>query len=155
MNSWMLCKVKYTKQLDNGTFKRVTEQHLMAAQSFTDAEARVYEELGSIIRGEFQVTAIARQEFQDIFDYSTDGDNTPAWFKCTVSIEKIDEDSEKVSAKKEYFLVRSNTIKAAGKQIEDVLAPVVESHRVIGVVETPIIEVYPFRDTEPQVTQEG
>jgi hypothetical protein len=56
MNSWFTVKVKYTKQLENGTFKRVSEPYLLAAMTFTDAEARIYEELGSSIRGEFQVT---------------------------------------------------------------------------------------------------
>jgi hypothetical protein len=46
MNSWFTVKVKYTRQLENGTFKRVSEPYLLAAMSFTDAEARIYEELG-------------------------------------------------------------------------------------------------------------
>ncbi len=42
MNSWFTVKVKYTKQLENGTFKRVSEPYLLAAMTFTDAEARIY-----------------------------------------------------------------------------------------------------------------
>ena len=45
MNNWFTVKVKYTKQLDNGTLKRVSEPYLLAAMTFTDAEARIYEEL--------------------------------------------------------------------------------------------------------------
>ena len=62
MNSWFTVKVKYTRQLENGTFKRVSEPYLLAAMSFTDAEARIYEELGSRIRGEFNVVGISRTE---------------------------------------------------------------------------------------------
>ena len=67
MNSWFTVKVKYTKQLEDGTFKRVSEPYLVAAMTFTDAEARIYEELGSLIRGEFVVTGITRTDFHDIF----------------------------------------------------------------------------------------
>ncbi|HRP53378.1 MAG TPA: DUF4494 family protein, partial [Fluviicola sp.] len=47
MNNWFTTKVKYTKQLEDGSFKRVSEPYLVAAMTFTDAEARIYEELGS------------------------------------------------------------------------------------------------------------
>ena len=69
MNSWFTVKVKYTKQLEDGQLKRVTEPYLLDAVSFTDAEARIYEEMGQIIRGEFIVTNIAKTEFADIFQY--------------------------------------------------------------------------------------
>ena len=61
-------KVKYTKQLENGAFKRVTEPYLVAGFSFTDAEASIYENLGNVIRGEFMVTDIKRVDYHDIFD---------------------------------------------------------------------------------------
>ena len=38
MNNWFTVKVKYTKQLDDGQFKRVTEPYLLAAMTFTDAD---------------------------------------------------------------------------------------------------------------------
>lgn len=64
MNNLFLVKVKYTKQLENGTFKRVSEPYLLAAMTFTDAEARIYEELGYVIKGEFAVTNIARADYR-------------------------------------------------------------------------------------------
>jgi len=81
MNTWFTVKVKYTKQLDDGTFKRVSEPYLLAAMTFTDAEARIYEELGSIIRGEFTVTNIARTEYHDIFYY----EDADLWYKCKIT----------------------------------------------------------------------
>lgn len=46
--NWFTVKVRYTKQLENGTFKRVLEVYLLPAETFTDAEARIYEEMGTI-----------------------------------------------------------------------------------------------------------
>ena len=91
MNNWFTVKVKYTKQLDNGAIKRVTEPYLLAAMTFTDAEARIYEELGSQIRGEFNVTGIVRTELNDIFAY----DDADTWYKCKVKYEDFDADTEK------------------------------------------------------------
>ena len=86
MNSWMECKVKYTKQLENGALKRVTEPYLLAAYTFTDAEARIYDELGSIIRGEFHVMAITRKEIHDIFAY----DDADVWYAVKVKYDNCD-----------------------------------------------------------------
>jgi len=55
MKQLFLVKVTYTKQLDNGKFKRVVEPYLFDGITFTDCEANVYEHLGSVIRGEFSI----------------------------------------------------------------------------------------------------
>lgn len=100
MNNWFTVKVKYTKQLENGTFKRVSEPYLLASVSFTDAEARIYEELGTMIKGEFLVTGIARTDIHDIFQY----DESDTWFKAKVSYDKMDDDGdEKENHHTEFF----------------------------------------------------
>lgn len=45
MSNWFTVKVKYTKQLDNGKLKRVTEPYLVDAATFTDAEKRIQYEI--------------------------------------------------------------------------------------------------------------
>lgn len=60
MKQRFLVKVKYTKQLDNGAFKRVSELYLFDAESYTDCEAQVYEHLASVIRGEFIIMKMDR-----------------------------------------------------------------------------------------------
>lgn len=113
MNNWFTVKVKYTKQLENGTFKRVSEPYLLSALTFTDAEARIYEELGAIIRGEFDVVSISRTELHDIFKYN-DADE---WWKCKVTYETADADSEKTKKVTQNFLVSAHTAKEAYERI--------------------------------------
>jgi hypothetical protein len=60
MKQRFLVKVKYTKQLDNGAFKRVSELYLFDAESYTDCEAQVYGHLASVIRGEFIIMKMDR-----------------------------------------------------------------------------------------------
>ncbi|MEN9742572.1 MAG: hypothetical protein RLZZ65_377 [Bacteroidota bacterium] len=146
MNSWFTVKVKYTKQLENGTFKRVSEPYLLAAMTFTDAEARIYEELGSSIRGEFQVTGIARTDLHDIFQY----DDAEQWFKCKVTYDRIDEDGEKAKTISQNFLVSAAHVKEAYERIEESLATLMIDFNVVSITASPIVEIFPYRDEDVQ-----
>ena len=146
MNNWFTVKVKYTKQLENGTFKRVSEPYLLAAMTFTDAEARIYEELGSSIRGEFQVTGIARTDLHDIFQY----DDSEQWFKCKVTYDRMDEDGEKAKTISQNFLVSAATVKDAYERIEESLATLMIDFKVASITASPIVEIFPYRDEDVQ-----
>ena len=50
MNNYFLVKVKYDKMMDNGVQKTVTEPYLVDALSFTEAEARITEEITPFAR---------------------------------------------------------------------------------------------------------
>lgn len=45
MHNWFECKITYEKMLENGMQKKVTEPYLVDALSFTEAEARITEEV--------------------------------------------------------------------------------------------------------------
>jgi len=138
MNNWMMCKVKYTKQLDNGAFKRVSEPYLFAAMSFTDAETRIYEELGAVIRGEFNVVSIARYEVHDIFSY----DDADVWYRGKVTYETFDDDkSKKIS---QTFLVSANSVAEATSRIKEGLTGLLVDFEITGVVKTTIIDIFPY-----------
>ena len=53
MANWFECRVKYDKMLENGMQKKVTEPYLVDALSFTEAEARIIEEVSPFISGNF------------------------------------------------------------------------------------------------------
>jgi hypothetical protein len=142
MNNWFTVKVKYTKQLENGEFKRVSEPYLLAAMTFTDAEARIYEELGSIIRGEFSVTNIARTEYHDIFHY----DDADQWYKCKVSYESQDADTDKMKKVSQNFLVSAHSVKEAYERIAESLSTLMVDFMVPSIILSPIIDIFPFNE---------
>jgi hypothetical protein len=146
MNSWFTVKVKYTKQLENGSFKRVSEPYLLAAKTFTDAEARIYEELGTTIRGEFQVTGIARTDLHDIFKY----DDTETWFKCKVTYDRMDEEGEKAKTVSQNFLVSATTVKEAYDRTVESLATLMIDFNIASIVSSPIVEVFPYLEEDVQ-----
>lgn len=58
MHTWFEGKIRYEKVAENGMNKNVTEPYLVDALSFTEAEARLIEEVTPFITGEFTVTDI-------------------------------------------------------------------------------------------------
>ena len=60
MHNWFECKVSYEKIMEDGKQKKVTEPYLVDALSFTEAEARIIEELTPFISGEFVIKDIKR-----------------------------------------------------------------------------------------------
>lgn len=139
MNNWFTVKVKYTKQLENGTFKRVSEPYLLSALTFTDAEARIYEELGAIIRGEFDVVSISRTELHDIFAY----DDASTWWKCKVTYESVEHDSEKTKKVSQNFLVSAETAKEAYERILESLSTLMVDFNIPSIVYSPIVDIFP------------
>ncbi len=142
MNNWFTVKVKYTKQLDNGALKRVSEPYLLAAMTFTDAEARIYEELGQIIRGEFNVVGIARTEIHDIFAY----DDADVWYKCKVRYETMDADNEKARKVNQNFLVSANSVKEAYERIQESLSTLMVDFEIPSIIVSPIVEIFPYAE---------
>lgn len=64
---WFICKVRYEKMQEDGMQKKVTESYVIDAVSFTEAEARIIEEMSAYISGEFEVIEIDRAVFKEIF----------------------------------------------------------------------------------------
>lgn len=147
MNSWFTVKVKYTKQMEDGTFKRVSEPYLVAAMTFTDAEARIYEELGSLIRGEFMVTGITRTDFHDIFHY----EDADVWYKCKITYEAGGDGGEEgAKAKKvsQNFIVTAHSVKDAYERLKESLGGMMIDYMIPSITVSPIVDVFPFGDEQ-------
>lgn len=142
MNNWFTVKVKYTKQLEDGTFKRVTEPYLLAAMSFTDAEARIFEELGPQIRGEFTVTGISRTEIHDIFHY----EDADVWYKVKVQYETTDPDASKAKKVSQNFLVSAHSVKDAYERIRESLSTLMVDFIIPNIAQSPIVDIFPYRE---------
>lgn len=142
MNNWFTVKVKYTKQLENGAFKRVSEPYLLAAMTFTDAEARIYEELGAIIRGEFTVTNIARTDFHDIFHY----EDSDTWYKCKITYEGATEDSDKPKKVSQNFLISAHSVKDAFERMHESLSTMLVDFMIPSIIVSPIVDIFPYNE---------
>lgn len=140
---WFLVKVKYTKQLDNGNFKRVTEPYLFNAMSFTDAEARAYSEVGESVRGEFIVNAISRETIHDIFNF----EDSDVWFKCVVEFITPDDLGRDKKVRHTIFLNAASVSQATERVFEGLKGMLVD-FEVKSVSESPVVDVFSYSSVE-------
>ena len=153
MRTWFLCKVKYAKENEQGLLKNVSEQYLVDAVSFTEAEARIYDMLGSVIRGDFQVTNISKSNIVDVFFF----EDSDVWYKCKITYVVADADSGKEKKVTQYMLVSAHNVKDAYDRIFESLNNMLVSFVVPDINESPIVEIFPYEtdDEELQPTYQG
>ena len=65
--TWFVCKIRYEKMQENGIQKKVTEQYVVDALSFAEAEARIFDKMSQYVSGEIEVADISRAPFGEIF----------------------------------------------------------------------------------------
>ncbi len=138
MQIWFSCKVKYQKEDEQGRVKNVTEAYLVDALSFTEAEAKIYEEIGQRVMGEFQVTSIAKSKIVDVFEYT----DAETFYQCKISYMIIDADSGKEKKVTNLMLVTAHHVKEAYDRIHESLNNMLATFIVPEVKESPIIEVF-------------
>jgi len=92
-------KIRYDKIQENGAVKKVTEAYLVDALSFTEAEARIIEEMTPYISGDFSVAAIKRTKIAEIF-FTSD---------VALAIGKYNSDIEKALVRKDAKLLDKAT----------------------------------------------
>lgn len=140
MTNWFEVKAKYTKEFQDGTVKRVTEPYLISALSFTEAEARIYQEVGEFVRGSFEVTAMAKVNYQNVFHY----DDADTWYKCKVSYGSEDGDSGKTKRITNFFLVSAHNVKNAYERIEEALKGLMIDYETPTITKTDLVEIFPY-----------
>ena len=150
MSTWFICKVKYQKQDEKGRTKNISEQYLVDAVSFTEAEARMYEKLGSVIPGDFYIANISKSPFTDVFHY----DDADLWYRCkmTYSLEEEGSDGHPGGKEKKIvnrILLTAPNAKVAYDRVYESLNNMLVEFRVPEVVESNIVEVFPYESREP------
>lgn len=144
MRTWFTVKLKYTKQLEDGALKRITEAFLFDAMSFTEAEARAMEDVAMAIKGEVLVTGITKTELADVIHYG----DCDIWYKVKVSFVSYDADTEKEKRMANNVLVNAPDIMEAIKRTNDNFKDSVSSFEVVAAAISPIVEIYAYDDSE-------
>src|SRR5574344_171720 len=141
-DDWFECKIKYQKQQEDGTQKKVTEQYAVNALSFTEAEKRIMEEMSSYISGAFEVYDIKKARYKEVvFD---DADSSDKWYKVKVQYITLDERTAKEKLSNVYYLVNASTSKVALNNTIEYLGQGMADYKIASVVETKIFDVYEY-----------
>lgn len=151
MHNWFQCNVNFEKMLENGMQKKVTEPYLVDALSFTEAEARIIEEIKPFISGEFTVTDIKRARLSELF-FNEKGDR---YYKVKVYFITLDEKSGAEKRTGAKMLVQANTLKEAITILEERMKGTMSDYVLASVSETQIMDVFPFNsDSIPEENKE-
>ena len=142
MHTWFLCKIRYEKVMENGMNKKVTEPYLVDALSFTEAEARIIEEMTPFISGEFTVSDISRANYSELFP--SEEEAADRWFKCKLFFITLDEKSGSEKKTSTYVLVQAADTNDAVKKLNDGMKGTLADYQIASVAETAIVDVYPY-----------
>ena len=140
MNNWFECKVTYEKMMENGMQKKVTEPYLVDALSFTEAEARIIEEIQPYITGDFTIKTVSKAKISETF-FNDKGDRL---YKFKVNFITLDEKtgSEKKTAVK--IIAQACNLKEAISVLEEGMKSTMCDYSITEVKETNIIDMFPF-----------
>ena len=115
VNKYFEVKVKMQKTQEDGTQKKVSEQYVIEAATFGEAERRITECLKPYIEGEFDVTDIKIAGYCQIISTNQDTDK---FFKAKVSFVTLDETTGKEKKTSELYLVQSDTLESAESDVK-------------------------------------
>lgn len=138
MANWFECKVSYRKIMENGVEKKVNDTFLVDALTFTEAEARIIEEITPFISGEFSVSAVKRTKIAEIFW----DDSADKWYLTKVAFITIDEKTAQEKKSNSLILVAASDFKGALEHFIDEMKSSMSDYEIVSIAETPILDVY-------------
>jgi len=140
MHTWFECKVRYEKTGEDGLPKKVNEPYLVDALSFTEAEARIIEEIKPFVSGEFSVSNIKRSRIAELFD-NPSGDK---WYRAKVNFVTLDEEKAVEKKTAVTMMVQAGNLKDALTLLIERLSTTLSDWEVASIAETAIMDVYPY-----------
>ncbi|WP_310993621.1 DUF4494 domain-containing protein [Aequorivita marina] len=138
--TWYECKVKYKKTHETGEQKVTTDTYLLDAVSYTEAEARITEEMKAYTDAEFRIMNIKVANFAEVHPF----ENSDRWFKSKVSLVALDEESGKEKKTNMYLLVQANDVKEAFDNSTKAMAETMGDYTIPSITESPIVDVFPY-----------
>ena len=143
-------KIQYQKMQEDGREKKVTEQYVVEALSFTEAESRITEEMTPYIDGDFDVVSEKIAPYNEIFlsdNYYADD----KWFVSKVGFITLDEKTEKEKKQTFRYLVQAATSELALDYTKEMFSHGMSDYSIEAVQDTPTLEVFLIEDNKDSV----
>jgi len=116
-SEWFETKVRYDRTTEDGQNKKVTEAYTVEALSFTEAESVITKEISNYINGEFDVKAITRAAYSEIFFSDVDTDDR--YYRVKLAFITLDEKTEKEKRTIVVYLVQAASLDKARAYIKE------------------------------------
>ena len=116
---WFETRIRYDKTMEDGRNKKVTEQYVVEALSFSEAEKRITEEMSHYVSGEFGVKAIKLAAYSETFFSDIDTDDK--WFNAKLAFITLDEKTDKEKRTPVTYLVQAASLDKARAYVKEVM----------------------------------
>ncbi len=151
MSNWFETKVRYDKMMENGMQKKVNEPYMVDALSFTEAEARIIEELTPFISGDFSISAVKRTNISEIFwDETAD-----KWYHVKVNFITLDEKTAVEKKTTTHILVAANDFRGALDNFMEGMKGTMADFEIASIAETNIMDVYKAKLSKTEAAPEA
>ena len=149
--NWFEGKVKYMRVNEEGRERKVTEAYLVDAMSYTEAEARLQEQVGDFIQGDYHIPSLKKSNITEVVP-SVD-ENDDRWYKAKVAIVDADEVSGKEKRSFQFYLVAASDTNRALENLGKALSTFVVPWDVVSISDTQFMEVFPYVGGEESIPE--
>ncbi|PIF05695.1 MAG: phage tail protein [Draconibacterium sp.] len=145
MQVWFESKVKYVKVSESGNEQLITENFLLDAVSYTDAETRIISKMQQMVKnGEFTIVDIKKSRIAEVFPYQSG----EWWFKATINLVTVDEEAGREKKVRNYYLIMADDIQEALTRLDESLSFFVVPYLVTSIAVSTIVDVFPYEPSE-------
>ncbi|MBD5195659.1 MAG: DUF4494 domain-containing protein [Bacteroidales bacterium] len=138
MALWFECKVRYDKTQEDGSVKKVNEPYLVDALTFTEAEARIIEEMKPYISGEYSIASEKKTKISEIF-FNEGGDR---YYLVKVNFITIDEAKGIEKKTVSQILVQCSDFEDALDKFKEGMKGTMADYEIASISETMIMDVF-------------
>ena len=153
---WFECRIRYEKTMEDGMQKKVSENYVVDALSFSEAEERITEEMSSYVSGEFEIMDIKIAPYAE--EFFADSDSADKWYKAKLAFITLDEKTQKEKKSTVNYLFNAGSMNGAVKSIDEVMSQSMVDYVVSAVNETTLMDVFEYKkkekDDKPEYEQQ-
>lgn len=136
---WFEVRVRYEKTSEDGKQRAVTEQYVVEAMSFTEAEAAITEHIVPHVSGGFMVAAIAVAPYGEVF--LSGDEKADKYFRVKVAFITLDEKTGKEKKTTATYLVSAANTEGALRNTDAAFAPTMIDYYVSSITETALLDI--------------
>ena len=137
MANYFEVKITFDKTLENGKEKKVSELYLVDAVSFTEAEAKITAEFGTLPN--FKVKSIRQYKVAEIVNKTNLDDSR--YFKCKLNLITLDEKSGNEKKTAVYMLVDAENLDKAKVLLVEHMKSTMADYSIEKIEETKLMAV--------------
>ena len=144
MNSYFEVGVRYDKTMEDGNVRKVTENYLLDAISFTEAEFRATEEMKAYISGEFRVVTEKITNISEVV--TTDDASADKYYKVKHNLITINEKTLKEKKQPQYIIIQASSVDDARDRYEQHIRGWLVDVVLEAVSETKYMDYFPYNN---------